>query len=90
MYNTWRGPLTHEAGIHRFIRMSPHHGGLRCTTFVAVTRRRHRRPPDRIVRAYILAPYTLVKDYIVGTETEDVAAVLAGDLSTFYPEEPHA
>jgi protein subunit release factor B len=38
-----------------------------------------------MVRSYILDPYTLAKDHIAGVETEDLAAVLAGDLSLFYP-----
>ena len=40
-------------------------------------------PISNLVRAYVLHPYTLAKDYRTNVERTDVQAVLDGDLDSF-------
>jgi protein subunit release factor B len=80
MYSAWGGQVDGEQGIHRLVQRSP----------LDVKQRRHTsfavvsvdgESSDEHVRTYITFPYRLVKDHRTGRETDDVAGVLAGDLS---------
>lgn len=94
MYAVWDGDLSHEAGIHRLVRRSPFDEGSRRTTCFAQVIVDGDGGPDwrsdpaaMQVRSYVLDPYQLVRDHRLGTETDRVHDVLAGDLSLILPEE---
>lgn len=87
MYAGWDGDLSHEAGVHRLVRVSPFdEKGRRHTCFAQV----YVDGDDGLsgeapgigsqVRSYILDPYKLCKDHRLGTETDQVERVLAGEL----------
>lgn len=87
MYAAWDGDLSHEAGVHRLVRVSPFDEQRRRHTCFAQV---YVDGDDGLggaapglgsqVRSYILDPYKLCKDHRLGTETEEVERVLAGEL----------
>jgi protein subunit release factor B len=85
MYAAWNGDLSNEAGVHRLVRISPFDAqSRRHTCFAQVIvdgdGGSANGPWGSRIRSYILAPYRLCKDHRLGTETEEVERVLAGEL----------
>lgn len=81
--------LLREAGVHRFIRISPFDSAhRRHTSFVTVNVTQEIVDcevylPSALIRSYIMDPYFCVKDHRTGHETDDVTAVLDGQLEQF-------
>jgi protein subunit release factor B len=80
MYAVWSGEVNGEEGVHRLVQRSPlDDKQRRHTSFARVSV--DGRTCDDDVRTYVTFPYHLVKDHRTGRETEDVSAVVGGDLS---------
>jgi protein subunit release factor B len=80
MYAAWPGKLNGEEGVHRLVQRSPlDDKQRRRTSFGQVSV--DGETCDDHVRTYVTFPYRLVKDHRTGRETEDVSAVIGGDLS---------
>ena len=74
--------LGSEVGVHRLVRLSPFDSQHRRHTSFATVQVV---PGDLIdptepVRSYVMQPYKMVKDHRTGAETDDVTAVLDGDI----------
>jgi protein subunit release factor B len=80
MYAAWPGKINGEEGVHRLVQRSPLDEKQRRHTSFARVSVDGRTCDDR-VRTYVTFPYHLVKDHRTGRETEDVSAVVGGDLS---------
>ncbi len=89
MYAAWEGDLSHEAGVHRLVRISPFdEQSRRHTCFAQVIVDGDHGPnyyEHNAVRSYILDPYQLCKDHRTGQETEEVHRVLVGELDLILP-----
>jgi protein subunit release factor B len=80
MYAAWSGKVVGEEGVHRLVQRSPlDEKQRRQTSFARVTV--DGRTCDDDVRTYVTFPYHRVKDNRTGRETEDVSAVMGGNLS---------
>lgn len=80
MYAAWTGSVDGEQGVHRLVQRSPLDAKEgRHTSFALVSV--DGESSDEYVRTYVTYPYRLVKDHRTGRETDDVARVVAGDLS---------
>lgn len=82
--------LRSEAGVHRRVRISPYDSeGRRHTSFATVSVSASDADgagevsTDEILRSYVLDPYTSVTDHRSGVKTDDVEAVLGGELDLF-------
>jgi protein subunit release factor B len=92
MYAEWDGDISHEAGVHRLVRISPFDAkSRRFTCFAQVTVGLDHGPDyfhDGPVRSYVLDPYERVVDHRLIKECADAKAVLAGDLSLILEGKP--
>ena len=80
MYAAWSGEVNGEEGVHTLVQRSPlDEKQRRHTSFVQVSV--DGVTCDDHVRSYVTFPYHLVKDHRTGRETEDMSAVIFGDLS---------
>jgi protein subunit release factor B len=80
MYAGWSGEVDGEEGVHRLVQRSPlDEKERRHASFAQVSV--DGRTSDDVVRTYVTFPYRLVKDHRTGRTTEDVSAVVGGDLS---------
>lgn len=97
MYAAWDGDLSHEAGVHRLVRISPfdaHRRRHTCFALVIVDGDRGSTgdPSNPAwgsqTRSYVLHPYKLCVDHQLGKKTEEVERVLAGELNLILDGSP--
>jgi protein subunit release factor B len=81
MYGAWRGGLDGEEGIHRLVQRSPL-GDKQRRAVSSVRVYVDGETSEDVVHTYVTFPYRLITDHRTGRETDEIARVLGGDLSS--------